>query len=122
AIKHAVDHRGVADAGADRVDANAPGGVFQCRGTGQLQHAALGGTVGRRAFKADQAGHRGDIDDGTAAFLRQHGGNLVLHAQPHAFQVDGHDAVEVFFRAVGGGGNPAFNAGVVAGGIQPPVG
>src|SRR5262249_2329363 len=58
----------------------------------------FGGHVGGRAGEADHAGDGGGVDNRAAAGF-QEGGNLILHGEKHAPDVDGQDLVE----GLGGG-------------------
>ena len=69
-------------------------GVLERGGLGQADDAVLGRAVGRRADAADQARGGGQVDDRAAAPLLEHLGDLVLHAQPDAAQIDADDAIE----------------------------
>lgn len=54
--------------------------------------------------------------------LGQHLGDLGLQAEEGAFQVDRDDAVEIRFGLLDEGCDRAFDAGVVAGAVQPTIG
>jgi len=57
----------------------------------------------RPAARATRPGRgRGGVDDRAARTLLEHLQDLVLHAQPHALEVDGDDTVEVLLGIVGG--------------------
>jgi len=75
------------------------GGVVERGALRQADDAVLGRAVGGSAGTADQPGERRAVDDRAAA-LRAHVTRLVLHAGPHAAQVDRGDAVEVLGRLV----------------------
>jgi len=82
----------------------------------------LGRDIGAAA-DADEAGDRGRVDDRAAA-LAEHLGNLGLHAQPDAFQVDPQHLIPDLF-GVGMEGRPRrggpFDAGIVVGAIQAVI-
>jgi len=61
---------------------------------------------------ADESAEGGAVDDRAAA-LGAHLGELVLHAGPHAAQVDRGQPVERFRRFVGGVADRELDAGVV---------
>lgn len=66
AIDYGVDHRGGHGAGADGVDPDAPGAVFEGGALGHADHAVLGGAVGGAAGVADEAG---TVDDAAASLV-----------------------------------------------------
>src|SRR5215207_414476 len=96
-------HLRVDQARVDRVHANAVLDILQGRRPRQADHAVLGGDVGADPGVAGQRTDRGVVDDGAAA-LALHLPQLVLHAAPHAAQVDPDDAIPVLAGAVGGRG------------------
>ena len=65
----------------------------------QADHAGFRCTVTGEANIAQQARGGPGIDDGAAARLQERG-NGVLHAQPHALQVDGDLAIELLFLEI----------------------
>ena len=81
----------------------------------------LGGAVNAHFRRSTEAGHRGGVDDGAATLGHQQR-QLVLHAQPHAFDVDAHDGVELGFAAFVEAPLLDFDARVVEGVIQAAVG
>ena len=105
-------------AGIDRVHADAVLDVFQSGRPRQADHAVLGGDVGADAGVAGQRADRGVVDDRAAA-LAFHLPQFVLHAAPHAAQVDPDHAVPVFAGAVGGRGDAGHDARVVERGVEP---
>src|SRR5690606_6928110 len=100
------------------VDANALGGVLLGGRLRQAHHAVLGRRVGRGVGEAYQPEDGCGVDDGPAAAL-QHHGDLVLHAPPHAGQVDVDDPLPCVLRVLVGGGQRAFDTRVVEGHVQP---
>ena len=115
---HVGDHRGVERAGADGVDADAAWGVLEGGAAGEADDAVLGGVVGGSAGEADETAERRAVDDGAAA-LGAHLAELVLHAGPHAAEVDGVDPVEQVGGFVGGVGGWGLDAGVVERHVEP---
>ena len=80
----------------------------------------FGGDIGRQARKPDQAGNRGQVDDGAAAAL-QHVVDFSLKAQECSLGVDPHDGVIVGFRLIGERGDGALDAGIVDRAIESSV-
>jgi hypothetical protein len=78
----------------------------------------LGGVVGGASRVADEAAEGRAVDDRAAA-LRAHLAQLVLHARPHAAQVDRSDAIELLGRFVSRVGLRRHYAGVVEGHVEP---
>ena len=62
-------------------------------------------------------GARGGVHDHAAALL-QHQGNLVLHAQEHAAEIDIDDPVPLLLREIGRRPDRLFDAGVVEGEME----
>lgn len=95
-----VDHFRIGETRRDRVDAQPHLPVVDGGRLRQPDHAVLAGRICR---VADVAGFdpvdRGDVDDRAAA--GKHRADLVLHAQPHAFQVDADHFVPLCFGDVG---------------------
>src|SRR5206468_3204966 len=85
-------------------------------------HAVLARDVGRAdELVAEQPGHRCVIHYDPTAELQQQR-DLVLHAQPHAFEVDVDDAVPDVFRLVGRRHEHALeDTGVVEGAVEASV-
>ena len=108
----------VDQAGIDRVHADAVLDVFQAGRPRQADHAVLRGDVGADAGIAGQRTDRRVVDDRAAA-LAFHLPQFVLHAAPHAAQVDPDDAVPFLAGAVGGRGDPGHDARVVERGVEP---
>ena len=79
------------------------------------------GHIGRAVAKADQAGDRGGVDDRAPA-VAEHVLDFVLHAQPHALQVDANDLRPALFRIVAGLGHAALDAGIVERAVETAVG
>src|SRR3954447_2572802 len=115
---HPRDHRRLDGAGADGVDADPARRVLQRGALGEAEDAVLGGMVGGAAGVADEAAERRTVDDRAAALLA-HLAQLVLHARPHAAQVDRGDAVEAAGRLVGGVAEREHDARVVVGHVEP---
>ncbi|MNH22654.1 hypothetical protein D3C79_825180 [compost metagenome] len=81
----------------------------------------LGRAVDAHLRRRAQACHRGGVDDSPAA-LGQQQRQLVLHAQPHPFDVDAHDGVELCLAALGQAALLDFDTGIVVGIVQATVG
>jgi hypothetical protein len=113
----AAHHRGVDDAGADGVDADAVGGVVQGGRFGEADEAVLGCGVGGLALEALDAGAGRGVDDRAAA-AGQHERDLVLHGDEHATEVDRHQAVPLRRRDRVGRLDRLLDARVVEGDIQ----
>src|SRR4051812_18155705 len=79
-------------------------GILQGGRPRQADHAVLGGDVGADPGVAGQRADRRVVDDRAAA-LALHLPQLVLHAAPHATQVDPDNAVPFLAGAVGGRGD-----------------
>src|SRR5438270_6409306 len=94
-------HLRVDQPGVHGVDPDAPLDVFQSRRPRQADHAVLGGDVGADPGVAGQRADRGVVDD-RAASLALHLPQLVLHAAPHAAQVDPDHAIPLVAGTVGG--------------------
>ena len=92
--QHLVAHIGVDRAGMHRVDPDAVAlaGEFERRRFGEQGDAALGHRIERVLRRADEAGGRGEVDDGAAvrAVLRRLAQcrQAQLGAEKHAGQVD----------------------------------
>ena len=112
AVREAVDHRSLDHPRAHGVDADVGSRELECRGARQADDPVLAGNVCGNPGEPDQAGDRRAVDDRAAALLL-HLCDLVLHAQPHAFEVDRDDAVPVVLRAICGRRLLAFDACVV---------
>ncbi|MNO94566.1 hypothetical protein D3C76_861860 [compost metagenome] len=81
----------------------------------------LGRRVDAHLRCSPETGHRSRVDDCTAA-LGQQQRQLILHAQPHAFDVDAHDRVELVDRTLGQFALLDLDAGVVEGIVETAVG
>src|SRR5438876_6712139 len=112
---------GVDDSGADCVDADAPGGVFEGCAFGESKHAVLAGVICRPPGYAYESTERGIIDDCPTP-LFAHLEQLVLHAAKHRPEIDGVHAVEFRHAGIGDFCHGALNTGVVERRIQPPEG
>src|SRR6266404_1226657 len=87
----AVDREGVSNhetgAGAHGIDTDASGGIFKSSTFGEADHAVFGGMVDSPAGDADEASDRRIVHD-HATFLLAHLEQFVLHAEPHAAEID----------------------------------
>src|SRR3954454_2529774 len=92
AAGEAAHHLGVDDAGADRVDADAQGGVVERGRLRQADESVLRRGVRGLAGEALDAGARRRVDDRAAA-TGEHELDLVLHGHERTAQVDRDEAV-----------------------------
>src|SRR5438094_2881791 len=102
----------VDQAGIDRAHSDSVPDVFQSCGPRQADNAVLGRDVGTDTGIAGQGADRRVVDDRAAA-LAFHLPQFVLHAAPHAAQVDPDHAVPVVTGAVGGRGDTGHDACIV---------
>src|SRR5262249_15187344 len=98
--------------GIHRVHADSFSDVFQSGRPRQAHHAMLRSYIGGDSRVAGQCADRRIIDDGAAA-LTFHVPEFVLHATPHAAQIDSDYTVPVFTRAVCGRGDVGHDARIV---------
>src|SRR5437660_4996363 len=106
--------------GADGVDADVPRGVVEGRRPGEADYAVLGGGIRGVALDADDPGTRGGVHDRPAALLEDQG-DLILHAQEDAAEIDVEDPVPLLLVQFRGRCQfLLFDAGVVEGEVQPP--
>src|SRR5437868_1370873 len=118
AAGEAIHHRRVDIARANDVNANILRGVIEGRRPGEADHAVFCSGISWAAFDSDDAGTRGGVDD-RAASLLEHEGDLVLHAQEYAAEVDVDDPFPLLQVVVRGrSGLPWLNACVIEGKIQ----
>lgn len=84
-------------AGGDRVDADVVAGPLRSERLGQLYNAGLGGVVARLLLRVVDhgAGHRGDVDYGTASLGLDHGLADGLGNDEGASDVDINEATEL---------------------------
>src|SRR5436853_4472888 len=68
-LEHVRYHRGIDRSWADRIDANAPRGIFERGAPGKADHTMLGRMVGCPSWQADKPAKRGAVDDCAAALL-----------------------------------------------------
>src|SRR5437660_9613846 len=85
--QHVGNHWRIDRPWAHRIDANSSGGIFERSALRQPDHSVLGCMVGCSAGDTDQTANRRVVDDGAASLLA-HLAQLVLHAVPHAAQID----------------------------------
>src|SRR5712692_8649803 len=109
--QHARDHRRIDDSRADRVNADAPGGIFESSALGQPEHPVLGGVIDSAAGYAHESADRRAVDDG-ATSLPAHLEQFVLHATPDAAEIDRIHAVEIFAAGVSGFCDRTLHAGI----------
>src|SRR6516164_87527 len=118
---HGGNHRRVDGTRTDRVDTNAARRIFKGSALGESNHAMFGGMVDGAAGDADETSDRRIVHD-RAALLLAHLLQLILHTEPHALEIDGIYAVELFAGCVGGFNSKALHTSIVEGGIQPSEG
>jgi hypothetical protein len=104
--------------GADGVDPDSAGCIFEGGAAGQAEDAVLSGVVGGPAGVADKSAQGGAVDDRAAA-LGSHLGELVFHAGPHAAQVDCGHPIERLRWFVGRVTDRELDARVVEGHVEP---
>src|SRR5660398_54779 len=114
-------HRRADNARAYGVNPNISGCILQRSRSRELNYAAFGGAVGRHVPETYKPGYRRCIDYGST-FLPEHLGNLVLHAQPHTFEIDVDNTIPVLLGAVCCRGADSFDTCVVVGAVQSVVG
>jgi hypothetical protein len=81
----------------------------------------LDATVRPEPGKSDEASNRGQIYYGATAALK-HARDLVFKAQEGALGIYGHNSIKILFRLFGDRGDLAFDASIVAGAIELPIG
>src|SRR5437870_9761779 len=91
--QHVRNHRRIDRPRAHRIDANSSGGIFERSALRQPDHSVLGCMIGCSARDSDQTANRSVVDNGAASLL-SHLAQFVLHAVPHAAQIDSVYAVE----------------------------
>ena len=97
----AVKHFGLDRAGRDTVDTDALSGELQRSRLGEAEDSELAGDVNRRARKADVATDGRVIYDGTTTGP-EHRGDLMLHRQQDAANVDVADLMVMLNRLLSG--------------------
>jgi hypothetical protein len=84
---------GVDHARAHGIDADAARRIIHRGALRQADHAMFSSVVGRPARQPDKAADRGTVDD-SAATLRAHLAQLMLHTGPDTAQIYGRDPLE----------------------------
>src|SRR5690606_34103009 len=102
------------EAGPDSINANAFGGIFDCRRLGETHNAVFRRDIGARTRKTVRAEDRRHIDDGAAACL-EHRGDFITHAVEHAAEIYIDDLAPAVGRVITGEFRSAANARVVDG-------
>src|SRR6266567_3115764 len=119
--QHVSDHWRIDGPRADRIDADAPGGIFESSALCQPEHPMLGGVIYCSASYAHESAERRAVDDGTTSLLA-HLEQLVLHAAPDAAEIDHIHAVELFTAGISGFCERTLHASIVECRIQPSEG
>src|SRR5439155_23106135 len=102
-------------------DADSSGGIFERSALSEPDHSVLGCMVRCSAWDADQAANRGAVDDSSASLLA-HLAQLILHAIPHAAEIDGVYAIEFCAAGISGLHSRGLHAGIVVRRIQATEG
>ncbi|MNJ57940.1 hypothetical protein D3C77_535510 [compost metagenome] len=116
----AAEHIGIDDRRAHGIDADFLLGILDGRRFGQANDGMLGSTVDTHLRRGTQAGDRRGVNDGATA-LGQQQRQLVLHAQPHTFDVYAHDGVELSFAAIRQTPLLNLDTGIVEGIVETTV-
>jgi hypothetical protein len=116
----ALDHLGIDDARADGIHADVGLRIVERRTLRETDDPELRGHIRRLAGDSDHATARRGVDDGATA-LAKHDRHHVLHAQEHAAQVDGHEAIPVLFRHIRDRTVRLLDAGIVEGHVDAAI-
>ena len=106
ALRHAVENRCIDEYRMYRIAANVVAGAsaMQRDGFRQVSDSGLGRVVGCQVMAGNDAGYRGNVNDGSAAVLRAQRYPL-LSAEEHTVEIDSMYAPPVFVRLIFDTGN-----------------
>src|SRR5579872_6704069 len=81
----------------------------------------LGSNIGGHASHPGQPGAGRSVDDRAAAVLLEQLGDLSLHTEEHASEIDRDNPRPVLFAALMGIAALPFDASIVESAIEPPI-